>query len=78
MLFGQKCETHLLYYEDEVDFYSYFSGGKYFIQFEDGVRYHATTARIKEGSTLQVGAEITCRFRDGRFYKAHILQTPGE
>jgi len=38
------------------------------VQFEDGIIYEATLARLKK-----VGDSYLCRFRDGHWYTAKIL-----
>lgn len=56
---------------------------KYLVKFcEDGVLYYATPQRImarKESSLfLEVGAEVLCRFTDGRWYNAKIHEVEGK
>lgn len=46
---------------------------------DDGVEYEASSHRIKDkGATLTAGDNVDVRFRDGKYYKAILLQTPSK
>jgi len=46
---------------------------KYVVQYEDGIQYKATLARIKTNAPVKIGNSVNCRWIDGRFYPAKIV-----
>ena len=51
--------------------------GKYTVRYKDGVIFEATAARIKSYEKATVGAVLSVRFSDGKFYNGKILSVPG-
>ena len=49
------------------------------VEFEDGVNYKATRARIRSSSSeITIDDVVEARFSDARWYTARVIQLPGK